>query len=364
MADLAQLASANFPTGTESIGNNLDNYLRAIQSILRSTNAVASATIAAASTTDISLADGESVQITGSATINSFGVGYIGCRRELRFSGACTIVNGSNIQLGGANLVTVSGESITFRCTASGVWTIASVGQGLRRFGDRMYGNFDVGAAGNPILRQHFGGGSQVWISALDSTGTNLTADLWYRANSHTWANNTGSTVANLSSAGRLGITHSGNDYLASSRGGFTFSWFNFGNGQTGLFDNTSGANALLYTSSGGGSWISRGDFTATGNLTGGSDERVKTNWQALPSDLVEQLADIDKVGTYDRIDIGTTQTGVGAQSLRKILPHTVQEGQDGFLSVAYGNAALVGAIAVARRLVALEARVAELGGG
>jgi len=29
MADLATLPGSNFPTGTEAIGNNLDNYLRA-----------------------------------------------------------------------------------------------------------------------------------------------------------------------------------------------------------------------------------------------------------------------------------------------------------------------------------------------
>lgn len=61
MQDLATLASSNFPTGAEAIGNSLDNYLRAHAAIIRSTNAVASSTIAAASTTDIGPADGESV---------------------------------------------------------------------------------------------------------------------------------------------------------------------------------------------------------------------------------------------------------------------------------------------------------------
>ncbi|WP_157721520.1 tail fiber domain-containing protein [Stenotrophomonas sp. WZN-1] len=364
MADLAQLASANFPTGTESIGNNLDNYLRAIQSILRSTNAVASATIAAASTTDISLADGESVQVTGSATINSFGTGYVGCRRELRFNGACTLVNGSNIQLGGANLVTVSGDCLTFRCTASGVWTIASVGGSLRRTGDRMYGALQVGTAGNPFFSISNSGANDIYLTGNSSTGALPNANLYYRGGSHTWTEGAGVTIGQMSGAGRLQLNHTGNDYLVSVRGSYTFSWFNFGNGQTGLFDNTAGANALLYNTAGSGAWALRGDVTASGNVTGGSDERVKENWRPLSSDLVEQLAGLEKVGTYDRTDIGTTQTGVGAQSLRKVLPHTVHEDGEGLLSVAYGNAALVGVVATARRLLALEARVAELGGG
>lgn len=61
MADLATLAGSNYPTGTEAIGNNLDNYVRSHAAIIRSTNALASASIAAASTTDVALADGESV---------------------------------------------------------------------------------------------------------------------------------------------------------------------------------------------------------------------------------------------------------------------------------------------------------------
>lgn len=61
MSDLATLASSNSPAGTEIIGNNADNYFRAHASIIRSTNALASATIAAASTTDLATADAESV---------------------------------------------------------------------------------------------------------------------------------------------------------------------------------------------------------------------------------------------------------------------------------------------------------------
>jgi hypothetical protein len=61
MGDLATLASSNSPAGAEVIGNSLDNYLRSHGAIIRSTNALASATIAAASTTDLASADAESV---------------------------------------------------------------------------------------------------------------------------------------------------------------------------------------------------------------------------------------------------------------------------------------------------------------
>lgn len=39
MADLSTLASSNSPAGSDAIGNSLDDYLRAISAIVRSTNA-------------------------------------------------------------------------------------------------------------------------------------------------------------------------------------------------------------------------------------------------------------------------------------------------------------------------------------
>lgn len=61
MADLFSLAASNSPAGTEAISNNLDNYLRAGFAITRSTNAISSSTISAASTTDIATSDAEHV---------------------------------------------------------------------------------------------------------------------------------------------------------------------------------------------------------------------------------------------------------------------------------------------------------------
>jgi hypothetical protein len=102
------------------------------------------------------------------------------------------------------------------------------------------------------------------------------------------------------------------------------------------------------------------GALTMLNNITAYSDERVKTNWRGLRPDFIERLAEV-KHGIYDRTDQVSTQVGVSAQSLQKILEHAVMEGDDGFLSVAYGNAALVAAVKLAERVVALEARIAAL---
>jgi hypothetical protein len=101
--------------------------------------------------------------------------------------------------------------------------------------------------------------------------------------------------------------------------------------------------------------------MVAAGNVTAYSDEKLKTNWQVLPFDFVARLAEV-KNGTYDRIDEdGMRQVGVSAQSLQKVMPEAVVVGLEGTLTVAYGNAALASAIELAKRVVALEARLAAM---
>lgn len=127
VSDLSQTAADNYPTGSEIIGANLDNYLRAHAAFIRRHEALASASIAAASTVDVSASDGESVLITGAATITSLGTGYVGCLRELRFDDACTLTHSTDLQLpGDTNITTSDGDVYTFRCTASGTWAMVS----------------------------------------------------------------------------------------------------------------------------------------------------------------------------------------------------------------------------------------------
>jgi hypothetical protein len=103
------------------------------------------------------------------------------------------------------------------------------------------------------------------------------------------------------------------------------------------------------------------GNFTALGDVTAYSDERLKENWRDLPEDFLERLARV-KMGVYDRIDTGETQVGVGAGSLRlEAMSHAVSEDAQGFLSVAYGNAALASCVALAREVVKLNSRIAAL---
>ena len=107
-------------------------------------------------------------------------------------------------------------------------------------------------------------------------------------------------------------------------------------------------------------SFLDNGDFWAQGNVIAYSDERVKTNWRGFGPEFVAQLAGI-KSGIYDRTDQESTQVGVSAQSLQTLLPNAVITDSEGKLSVAYGNAAMVSVIELAKEVLALKARLLAL---
>jgi len=102
------------------------------------------------------------------------------------------------------------------------------------------------------------------------------------------------------------------------------------------------------------------GDFTAVGNVTAYSDERLKTNWRPLPADFLTRFAAV-KYGAYERTDNGVQQVGVSAQSLREVMPEAVMENDEGILSVAYGNAALAACVALAKEVMSLRDEVRAL---
>jgi hypothetical protein len=192
---------------------------------------------------------------------------------------------------------------------------------------------------------------------------------------------NTSNTATNLSggTVSATTIAMSGTTFTASGGSTTTYGAVTVRgekNGWSGLnFKDTAGTNCntLMARSSDGyggifakadASWIIQwdgsGNVTATANVTAYSDERKKKNWRDLQPDFVEQLATV-KHGIYDRIDEEITQVGVSAQALRPIMEHAVLEDENGNLSVAYGNAALVACVKLAQRVVALEAKLEQL---
>ena len=104
------------------------------------------------------------------------------------------------------------------------------------------------------------------------------------------------------------------------------------------------------------------GNSVFSGNVTAYSDERLKKDWVALPADFIARLATV-KSGTYTRVDSGARQAGSSAQDWKTLLPEVVSASNDEAqtLSLAYGNAALVSAVELAKEVVDLRNRVAHL---
>jgi hypothetical protein len=102
----------------------------------------------------------------------------------------------------------------------------------------------------------------------------------------------------------------------------------------------------------------STGALSSTSHVSS-SDERKKTNWRDLPEDFIEQLASV-KSGVFDRIDQENSEVGVSAQSLQPVIPQGVVADAEGFLSVMYGNVALVACIKLAERVLELEAKLKD----
>ena len=125
-------------------------------------------------------------------------------------------------------------------------------------------------------------------------------------------------------------------------------------------------ANQVMYKNSSGANTGSSGliyngtNFTCGGNITAYSDETLKTDWQELPADFVSRLAKV-KYGVYSRTDLGVRQAGCSAQDWQQLLPEVVSTTVGGKLALAYANAALVSAVALAKEVTELRQELAEL---
>ena len=195
--------------------------------------------------------------------------------------------------------------------------------------------------------------------SSITTTGT-VTSGTWSASfGAVSGANLTSLNGSNISSGtvavARLGSgTPSSSNYL---RGDGTWS---------AVSASPAGSNTQVqYNSS--GSFAGSANFTfdgtnvlVAGTVSGGSDERLKTNWRSVQDNYITKLANV-KAGIFDRTDLELTQPGVSAQSLREVLPEAVLEDENGMLSVNYGGAALLSVVELAKEVVALRAEIEAL---
>lgn len=354
------MAASNSPAGSDAIGNSLDDYIRAIQSIVRSTNANSSATIASASTTDLGSSDGEAVTVTGSATITSFGTTSPGIVREVSFSGACILTNSSAIVLAsGANYTTRAGDVIRFRSLGSGNWKQVTPpafsyipvqqGTGISQLSNvvkigwsaasKLKATVDTTDLGNIAL--------EPWVSGayLPLTGGSLSGAL--TATALTAGGVSSSTVAGDSFPQFQLYRPSAPTYTPRQ-----WIWYLDSNGTVGIRDVTGGGTALTIGLN-GTTAVFNGTVTAT-NFTATSDKRLKKNVaKRNPRDLSSMLT--FKWWKWRRDD--AVGLGLVAQDVQAVAPEYVQTSDDGKLSIDKAGIALEAVMALADRVRKLEGK-------
>jgi len=235
---------------------------------------------------------------------------------EVVYFTAVAVTNVVNTFSAGTTGFTPSTAS-TGAVTLAGTLNVANGGTGLTT------------ATANGIV--YGNGTSALGVTAAGTTGQVLTATT---GGAPTWAAAAGATIT--------GTTTTGTYYVVgttSTSGSLT----------TASISNT---NAVSYNAN-------TGALTAV-SMVSSSDERLKTNWAGLDLDFVARLSDV-KHGTFERISSGNREVGVTAQSLQKVIPEAVIEGDDGMLAVNYGGAALVATIELAKVVQELRAEIKEL---
>ena len=166
-----------------------------------------------------------------------------------------------------------------------------------------------------------------------------------------TWASvpspNNGTLTMNVSGTGLSGSA----TFTADQAGASTFT-------VTSNASSSNGASTIVARDASGN--FTANNITANGDVTSSSDESLKTDWSNVIYDFVEKLAEV-KSGVYKRIDTGEIQAGVGAQSLAGVLPQVVKLDENGLMSVAYGQAAMVAAVELAKQIVELKKEIEAL---
>lgn len=287
-------------------------------------------------TTRFSFVDNGSFTAVGSITGSSF-------------SGAGTGLTGtaSSLSIGGNAATATSATSATSAGSVTNSVTFNNGGAGA------VSGTTYNGSAAQTISYNTVGASPLAGSSSLTTTGT-VTSGTWSASfgavsganlTNLTGANVTGTVASATSATSATNATNVGNTTTTSAS---TF-YPAFMGANTTSNQGTNTNASLTYVPS-------TGVLTAVSHVSS-SDERLKENWDALPINFVLELAQV-KHGTYDRISNNNREVGVSAQSFKKVLAEAVVRDEFGFLSVNYGNAALVSAIQLAKEIVELRKEI------
>lgn len=276
------------------------------------------------------VASGDNFNITTSSSVGTVsfdrnvGIGTV----PLGYSGVLTA-----LQIGGnANIAAE---------TATGVGRFLHISQNANYDTDNSWEYISTDEASSYYQQ----GGQHVWRNAASGTsGTDISWSERMRIDSSGNVGiGTSSPSKTLDVDGQLRIRNGGatgyalleygasatatNNWHVGSEGDGTYRFYNgnFGAGSEKMRIDSSGLDVT-------------GDFTATGDVTAYSDERLKSDIVTIP-DALEKVKALRGVNfTKD----GEASTGVIAQEVQQVIPEVVHE-NDEYLSVAYGN--LVGVL-------------------
>jgi hypothetical protein len=110
--------------------------------------------------------------------------------------------------------------------------------------------------------------------------------------------------------------------------------WDNQASGGRPILLNPTDGNVGIGTTSPGYKLHVNGDIYATGNITGYSDKRAKSDIQKIENALDK----IDKLNGYTFTMNDKRYTGVIAQEVLPVLPEAVTGSEETHYAVAYGN--------------------------
>lgn len=84
---------------------------------------------------------------------------------------------------------------------------------------------------------------------------------------------------------------------------------------------------------------VTGGDITVAGTITAMSDRRVKTDIEPI-QEALQKVLKLEGVTYYMKSDLAKNKPMMGmiAQDVQEVAPELVQQNENGFFSVAYGN--------------------------
>lgn len=191
---------------------------------------------------------------------------------------------------------------------------------------DGDYGFLYTYTANNYIKQEFRNLFGEVYTRKSNDNGN--TWDIWFHSNK---PNNSNLRIKFNSNNSATFLSDNANFWFNSELidGNTLITDFRFGRGNTSEY-----ANIYVQNVNAKGKLISQDEVISSGDITAFSDIRLKTNIEKIENalDKVCQLSGY----TYDMNN--KRSTGVIAQEVEKVLPEVVQDREDGYKTVAYGN--------------------------